>query len=113
MLANGVDGVDVHTRYNTSNTPLDGPGSTIVRPLFYGMVAFTRTLGPGATLLQTSASSQLPAGLSVWAVALQGGQMHVLLINKGLSTATVALQAGAQASAQVQSLQSSSMAPGA
>ena len=113
MLADGVDGVNVHTRYNTSNTPLDGPGSTIVRPFFYGMVAFTRTLGPGASLLQTSVSGQLPAGLSVWPVALQGGQMHVLLINKASSTATVALQAGAQASAQVQSLQSSSMSPGA
>jgi hypothetical protein len=113
MLADGVDGVNVHTRYNTSNTPLDGPGSTIVRPFFYGMVAFTRTLGPGASLLQTSVSGQLPAGLSVWPVALPGGQMHVLLINKAPSTATVALQAGAQASAQVQSLQSSSMSPGA
>ena len=113
MLADGVDGVNVHTRYDTSNTPLDGSGSTIVRPFFYGMVAFTRTLGPGASLLQTSVSGQLPAGLSVWPVALQGGQMHVLLINKASSTATVALQTGAQAPAQVQSLQSSSMSPGA
>ena len=113
MLADGVDGVNVHTRYDTSNTPLDGPGSTIVRPFFYGMVAFTRTLGPGASLLRTSVSGRLPVGLSVWPVALQGGQMHVLLINKASSTATVALQTGAQAPAQVQSLQSSSMSPGA
>jgi hypothetical protein len=113
MLADGVDGVNVHTRYNTSNTPLDGPGSTIVRPFFYGMVAFTRTLGPGASLLQTSVTGQQPPGLSVWPVAVQGGQMHVLLINKASSTATVALQAGAQGPAQVQSLQASSMSPGA
>ena len=39
--------------------------------------------------------------------------MHVLLINKASSTATVALQAGAQGPAQVQSLQASSMSPGA
>ena len=39
--------------------------------------------------------------------------MHVLLINKAASTPTVALQTGAQAPAQVQSLQSSSMSPGA
>ena len=113
MLADGVDGVDVHTRYNTSNTPLDGPGSTIARPFFYGMVAFSRTLGPGASLLQTRVTGQLPTGLSVWPVAAQGGQMHVLLINKASSTATVALQAGAQGTAHVQSLQSSSMSPGA
>ena len=113
MLADGVDGVNVHTRYDTSNTPMDGPGSTIVRPFFYGMVAFTRALGPGASLLRTSVSGQLPVGLSVWPVALQGGQMHVLLINKASSTATVALQTGAQAPAHVQSLQSSSMSPGA
>jgi hypothetical protein len=113
MLADGVDGVDVHTRYNTSNTPLDGPGSSIVRPFFYGMVVFTRTLGPGASLLQTSVTGQLPTGLSVWPVALQGGQMHVLLINKASFTAIVALQAGAHDTAQLQSLQSSSMSPGA
>ncbi len=113
MLADGVDGVDVHTRYDTSNTPLDGPGSTIARPFFYGMVVFSRTLGPGASLLHTSVIGQLPTGLSVWPVASQGGQMHVLLINKASSAATVALQAGAQGTAQVQSLQSSSMSPGA
>ena len=113
MLADGVDGVDVHTRYDTSNTPLDGPGATIVRPFFYGMVLFTRTLGPGASLLQANVSGQLPTGLSVWPVALQGHQRHVLLINKSSSTATVSLQTGAQAPAQVKTLQASSMAPGA
>jgi hypothetical protein len=113
MLADGVDGVNVHTRFNTSNTPLDGPGATIVRPFFYGMIAFTRTLGPGASLLQTSVSGQEPPGLSVWPVALQGGRTHVLVINKASSAATVTLQARGQGSAQVQSLESSSMAPGA
>jgi hypothetical protein len=77
------------------------------------MLAFTRTLGPGAALLQTSVTGQLPTGLSVWAVQLQGSQMHVLVINKSSSAATVTLQADAQSSAQVRLLQSSSMAPGA
>ncbi len=113
MLADGVDGVNVHTRFNTSNTPLNGPGATIVRPFFYGMIAFTRTLGPGASLLQTTVSGQMPPGLSVWPVALQGGKTHVLVINKASSAATVTLQARGQGAAQVQSLQSTSMAPGA
>ncbi len=112
MLADGVDGVNVHTRYNTSNTPLAGPAATIVRPFFYGMLAFTRTLGPGATLLHTSVGGTLPAGLSVWPVALQGGQTQVLLINKASSASIVALQARAQGSAKVQSLLSSSLLPG-
>jgi hypothetical protein len=113
LLADGVDAVNVHTRYATPNTALYGPGPAIVRPLFYGMVAFTRALGPGASLLQTNVGGQLPPGLSVWPVALQGGQMHVLLINKAISASTVVLQAGATTPAQVQSLQGSSMAPGA
>ena len=39
--------------------------------------------------------------------------MHVLVINKSSSAATVTLQARAQSSAEVKLLQSSSIAPGA
>jgi hypothetical protein len=113
LLAAGADGVNVHTRYNSANTPIWGAGTPRTRPFFYGMVAFARTLGPGAALLQSSVAGQLPAGLSVWPVRLAGNRMHVLLINKGSSQASVTLRTGARAAAVVQLLQSSSMAPGA
>jgi hypothetical protein len=113
MLAVGVDGVNVHTRYNTSNTPIWGAGTPRIRPFFYGLVVFARTLGPGAELVQTAITGQLPTGLSVWPVRVQGDQEHVLVINKASSPSTVTLEAGARDSAQVRLLQSSSMAPGA
>jgi hypothetical protein len=113
MLEAGVDGVNVHTRYNSANTPLWGAGTPRIRPFFYGLVTFARTLGPGAALLQSSVTGQMPTGLSVWPVHLQGDQEHVLVINKASSPATVTLEAGAQSSAEVRVLQSSSMTPGA
>lgn len=113
MLAVGVDGVNVHTRYNTANTPIWGAGTPRIRPFFYGLAVFARTLGPGAQLIQTAITGQMPTGLSVWPVRVRGDAMHVLVVNKASTTATVTLQAGAQSSAEVQLLQSSSMAPGA
>ena len=113
MLSVGVDGVNVHTRFNTANTAIWGAGTPRIRPLFYGMVAFARTLGPGAALLQSSISGRLAAGLSVWPVRVQGNQTHVLVINRTTSPAAVTLEAGAQSQALVRVLQSSSMAPGA
>lgn len=113
LLAAGVDGVNVHTRFNTANTPLHGGGAPFVRPFFYGMMLFARTLGPGAALISTTVNGQLPTGVSVWPVRVQGNQMHVLLINKNSAAASITLQTGARYSAQVQALQASSMAAGA
>jgi hypothetical protein len=92
LLAAGVDGVNIHTRLDSLNTPLRGLPSLSAQPLWYGMVLFERALGPGARLLATDLRTEGHPRLSAWAVKLSGGALRVLLINKGARAASVALR---------------------
>jgi hypothetical protein len=108
MLAAGVDGVNVHSRWRTPNTPLSGAPSLQARPMFYGLATFARMLGPGAQLLRTSLRSTKPFALSTWAVALRDGSVHVLLINKSWRRLTVGLRLPTRSTALSQALRAPS-----
>ena len=83
LLAVHIDGINIHLRANWFvNTALLYMSSGIyAEPLFYGMVLFARTLGPGAQLVQNVRSGG-PEHLKVWTVRLGDGTLRVLYINK-------------------------------
>jgi Glycosyl hydrolase family 79 C-terminal beta domain len=109
LLRAGVDGVNVHVRARAINAAfsLDQHGMT-AHPLFYGMMLFNRTLGPGARLaavhVAVRPAVQRATHLKVWAVRINGGGLHVLILDKGNRAATVALRVPATGTATVERL---------
>ncbi len=90
LLAAGVDGVNVHSRWKTPNTPLNGvpvpPGATAV--LRAGHVRTdARTRSSACCGRPCTASSTL--ALSAWVVQAQDGSTRALLINKSRNRLTV------------------------
>src|SRR5579859_2812172 len=78
----GVDGVNIHMRAHAINAPFAIEHDRVVaRPLLYGLLLFTRCLGPHARLLDVRVSQSRGATLDVWAVLAEPGLLHVLLIN--------------------------------
>lgn len=105
LLRAGVDAVNVHVRPRTINAAftLTERGLT-VHPLFYGLSLFVRTLGADPRLVPVSLRAKGSAHLKAWAVMVRGDALHVLLIDKGRRSVTVALHLGATAPATVQRL---------
>jgi len=56
------------------------------RPLLYGMVLFARMLGPGAQLIRLQLNATRSLRLKAWAVRVNGGTLHLLLLDKGAQT---------------------------
>jgi hypothetical protein len=110
LMNAGIAGVNVHTRGNGyPNAALLYTQRRIYpEPLFYGMLLFTRTLGPAATLLQVERTGG-PARLKVWAVSIRGGTLHVLYINKSPYDTAVELHAGSGLPAVAQRLSAPSI----
>jgi hypothetical protein len=109
MLRAHVDGVNLHLRIDSPNAPFVlGPGGFDARPAFYGLVAFTHTLGPGARLTPLAVRG---ATLSAWGVRVRGDQLRVLIIDKSSRGARVTLRLrGAHGEATVQRLLAPSVA---
>ena len=105
LLRAGVDGVNIHVRAEAVNGAfaLSSHG-LLARPLLYGLSLFTRTLGPGARLVQTQQQASSSGRLKVWAVRLASGKLHVLLIDKGRRSTTVRLRLATSATATLQRL---------
>ena len=82
LLAQGMDGVNVHLRLKYLNSPVTASpsGGLSANPLYYGMLLVARTLGPGATLMNM-ATTAAPQDLSVWGVRDIHGTLRVLLVN--------------------------------
>lgn len=111
LLQAGVDGVNVHVRANTINAAFAlSRNGFIARPLLYGLILFTRTLGPGAQLVPVSVHAPRTANLKVWAVRVHGDALHVLVLNKGNGSVRVQLALPATGSARVQRLLAASAA---
>ncbi len=57
-----------------------------VRPMFYGMLLFSRMLGRHSTLLpvEIKAHGEDLSGLSMWAVRRANGRLNIMAINKNL-----------------------------
>jgi hypothetical protein len=105
MLRAGVDGMNLHLRVDSPNAPfvLSANGFD-ARPAFYGLVAFTRTLGPGARLIPVNLHTRAPR-LSAWAVQLDHQRLNLLVLDKSGAAARVTLVLrGARGAASVQRL---------
>jgi Glycosyl hydrolase family 79 C-terminal beta domain len=109
LLRAGVDGVNVHVREQAINGAfaLRNHG-LIARPLLYGLILFARTLGRDASLVGVDVRAPRSLRLSVWAVRVAGGVLHVLLIDKSNGSATVRLELPASGPASVQRLRAPS-----
>jgi hypothetical protein len=91
LLADGIDGVNVHLRQIYPNSALNPSANGInANPLFYGMLLVTRTLGPGAVLLRTAVTPS-PPQLAVWATRDSRHVVRVLLLNEGATDLAASL----------------------
>jgi hypothetical protein len=104
-LRTGADGANLHVRANAINAPFTVTRSGLIaRPLLYGLMLFTRTLGPQARLVRLHLAAAHSVDLSAWAVRVRGGILHVLLIDKGNRTIRVNLHVPATGPATVERL---------
>ncbi len=105
LLKAGVRSAAVHVRANAINMAFALTRHGLVaNPLLYGLVLFSRTLGPRPQLIPLKLSSPRSLRLKTWAVRVGTNKLHVLLINKGSSTARVFLRIPAVGSVAVQRL---------
>jgi hypothetical protein len=103
LLRNGVDAVNLHIRATAINAPFSFSSSGLeARPLLYGLILFTRTLGPDARLVGVRLQSHTSLHLKVWAVRVLGGVLHVLVINKGTHVVIIRLHLPASGPASVE-----------
>jgi hypothetical protein len=107
----GVDGVNVHVHAASINAAFTFDRRGLVpRPLLYGMVMFARTLGSDPRLLPVDVRNRRRLHVKVWAVAVAGGGLHLLVIDKGRRAARVTLRIPPNGTASVQRLLSPSVA---
>jgi len=107
MLRAGVDGVNIHVRARAINAAFAlSRREMTARPLMYGLMLFNRTLGPGArlTAVQVYGQGRRAPRLKVWAVHVNGGGLHVLIIDKSNRAANVDLRIPTAGPASVQRL---------
>jgi len=105
LLRAGVMSADVHIRAEAINMAFSLTRHGLVaNPLFYGLLTFVRTIGPDAKLLAVNLHARPALHLKAWAVALRGGVLHVLVINKGARSTAVSLALPTHAPATVQRL---------
>lgn len=93
----GIDGVNIHafpgaaySPFEFRQNPATGAWSAMVKPLYLGLLAFTRMAPAGARLLRTGTASS--PDLRIWAAQSRGGT-HVALINASATAAhTIAIK---------------------
>jgi hypothetical protein len=101
----GVESASVHVRANAINMAFSLTSKGMVaHPLFYGMVLFSRMLGPGASLIPSRLTAAASRHLKAWVVRLPGGHVRVLLLDKGGRPATVRLSLPLTGTASVERL---------
>jgi hypothetical protein len=104
LLSTGLAGLNVHIRPTTINGPFTFTARGLApRPLIYGLILFARTIAPGGHLVSLDMSPSV-AGLSAWGVALPGGRLNVLLVNKTPTQLTVTVRVPATGPAAIQRL---------
>jgi hypothetical protein len=109
LVRAGVQGVNLHERVYAINDPFTFDARGVhVRPLLYGLILFTRTVGPDARLVPAQIRSARPLRLKAWAVRVGRRALHMLLINKGRLPLTVSLNLPAAGPATVDRLLASS-----
>lgn len=105
LIRGGVDAVNVHIRPRTINPAFTlGAQGLDARPLLYGLMMYTRTLGPGARLVPLQVGARHAPALKAWAVRVRGDALHVLLIDKGNQPVTTSLHFPTRGPATIQRL---------
>lgn len=105
VMKTGANGVNVHVRAYAVNGAFGlGSNGIVPHPLLYGLILFTRMLGPGARLEPSHLSAPASLHLKAWAVRLGTGELRVLVINKGGRAVRAVLRLPANAPAAVQRL---------
>ncbi|MGZ4305605.1 MAG: glycosyl hydrolase family 79 C-terminal domain-containing protein [Solirubrobacteraceae bacterium] len=111
LVRAGVNGVNVHVHAASINAAFTFDRRGLVpRPLLYGMIMFARTLGTDPRLVPVVVRNRRRLHVKVWAVALVGGGLHLLVIDKGRRAARVTLRIPPSGPAAVQRLLSPSVA---
>lgn len=105
LIRAGLSAANLHVRVRAINAPFtfDARG-LLARPVLYGLILFTRTLGPHAQLMPLQLHCPPSLRLKAWAVRVAGNHLHVLLIDKGPRAAVLSLDVPATKPAQVQHL---------
>jgi hypothetical protein len=104
LMAQGLDGVNVHLRQGYPNSALNASRAGLtVNPLYYGMLLVTRTLGPGAQLLRVK-TTPAAGNIAVWAVRDRRHVTRVLLLNESGRPARTDLIAGVSGHGTIQRL---------
>jgi hypothetical protein len=105
LIRIGVNGVNVHVRADTVNGAWGlGRHGLIPHPLLYGLILFTKMLGPDARLLDAHLAAPAFAHVKAWAVRVGSGQLRVLVINKGSHSVRAVLRLPAVSRASVERL---------
>jgi Glycosyl hydrolase family 79 C-terminal beta domain len=101
----GVDGANLHVRENAINAAFTiNRRGLAPRPLLYGLLLFTRMLGPQSQLVRLQLRTPRSVELSAWAVKIEDKFLHVLLIDKSGRSVRVRLRLPTAAPASVQRL---------
>ena len=101
----GVTAADLHVRGFSINAPFHFTARAIrARPLLYGLILFTRMLGPDSRLVPLRTQGALSTDLTAWAVRHAGGALNVLLIDRGKRSVRVILRLPSDGAATVQRL---------
>ena len=105
LLRARAQAIFLHARQYAINDPFtfDARGLR-VRPLFYGLILFARTLGPSAQLVPVEWKPTHSAHLKAWAVKVRTDTLHVLVLNKGPTPLSLGLDLPATRPATVQRL---------
>jgi hypothetical protein len=105
LLRAGVDGVNVHVHAASINAAFTfDRAALVVRPLLYGLIMFRRALGIDPSLLNVQVGAAGRPHVKAWGVAVAGGGLHVLVLDKGSRAARVSLHIPPDGSATVQRL---------
>jgi hypothetical protein len=104
LMRAGAHAINLHAREFAINDPFTFDVSGMVaRPLLYGLILFTRTLGPDSRLVTARLHTDSPH-LKAWAVKVRADTLHVLMINKGPKSLMVNLDIPATGPARVERL---------
>jgi hypothetical protein len=105
LMQAGVNGVNVHVRdYAVNGAWGVGRDGLIARPLLYGLILFTRMLGPDARLVSSRLTAPRTLHLKAWAVRVGARDLRVLVINKGRYAVHAVLRLPATAPGTVERL---------
>ena len=116
LMRAGIEGVNLHARVQSVNRPFSFTRQGLqTRPLLYGLILFSRMMGPGARLVPVNVRSARSLHLKVWAVRettsehddgtpIMENPLKVLLVNKGPRSALITLHLPTRSPAYLQRL---------